>query len=61
MTTSAKPTNNLTSIGYWQKLNRKSPLRFFMLQQLGSGPMYRYEIGAIIALCCDARPTDAMI
>jgi len=32
-----------------------------MLQQLSSGPMHGYEIGTRIALCCDARPTDAMI
>ena len=61
MTTSTKPTNNLASINYWQTLNRKSLLRFFMLQQLSTGPMHGYEIGTRIALCCDARPTDAMI
>jgi len=61
LTTSTKPNNNLASIGYWQTLNRKSLLRFFMLKQLGLGSMYHYEIGARIALCCDARPTDAMI
>ncbi len=61
MTTSTKTTNNLASIDYWQTLNRKSLLRFFMLQQLSSGPMHGYEIGTRIALCCDARPTDAMI
>jgi PadR family transcriptional regulator PadR len=59
--TSTKPTNDLASIDYWQALNRKSLLRFFMLQQLSSGPMHGYEIGTRIALCCDARPTDAMI
>jgi DNA-binding PadR family transcriptional regulator len=61
VTTSTKPTNDLASIDYWQTLNRKSLFRFFMLQQLSSGPMHGYEIGTRIALCCDARPTDAMI
>ena len=61
MTTSTKTTNNLASVDYWQTLNRKSLLRFFMLQQLSSGPMHGYEIGTRVALCCDARPTDAMI
>jgi PadR family transcriptional regulator PadR len=61
VTTSTKPSNNLASIDYWQTLNRKSLLRFFLLQQLSSGPMHGYEIGTRIALCCDARPTDAMI
>jgi DNA-binding PadR family transcriptional regulator len=61
MTTAIKPTNNLASIDYWQSLNRKSLLRFFMLQQLSQGPMHGYEIATRIALCCDARPTDAMI
>jgi PadR family transcriptional regulator, regulatory protein PadR len=61
MTTSTKPTNDLASIDYWQSLNRKSLLRFFMLQQLSQGPMHGYEIATRIALCCDARPTDAMI
>jgi len=32
-----------------------------MLQQLSTGPMHGYEIGTRIALCCDARPADAMI
>ena len=65
MTTTAgpvsKPANDLADIAYWQALNRKSLLRFFMLQQLNTGPMHGYEIGSRIALCCDARPTDAMI
>jgi PadR family transcriptional regulator PadR len=61
MTTATKPANNLASIEYWQSLNRKSLLRFFMLQQLSQGPMHGYEIATRIALCCDARPTDAMI
>jgi DNA-binding PadR family transcriptional regulator len=61
MTTSTKLSNDLLDIGYWQTLNRKSLLRFFMLQQLSQGPMHGYEIGTRIALCCDARPTDAMI
>lgn len=61
MTTATKPANNLASIDYWQSLNRKSLLRFFMLQQLSQGPMHGYEIATRIALCCDARPTDAMI
>jgi len=61
MTTSTKPSNNLADTGYWQALNRKSLLRFFMLQQLSHGPMHGYEIASRIALCCDSRPTDAMI
>ncbi|MBT3862395.1 MAG: PadR family transcriptional regulator [Chloroflexi bacterium] len=61
MTISTKPTNDLASIDYWQSLNRKSLLRFFMLQQLSTGPMHGYEIATRIALSCDARPTDAMI
>ena len=32
-----------------------------MLQQLHTNPMHGYEIGSRIALCCDTRPTDAMI
>ena len=57
----SKPANDLADVAYWQSLNRKSILRFFMLQQLSTGPMHGYEIGSQIALCCDARPTDAMI
>lgn len=57
----SKVSNDLTDIGYWQALNRKSLLRFFTLLQLSSGPMHGYEIGTRIALCCDTRPTDAMI
>ena len=60
-TAKQSPANNLVDVGYWQTLNRKSLLRFFLLQQLSSGPMHGYEIGSRIALCCDARPTDAMI
>ena len=65
MTTIAEPKpktpNDLANVAYWQSLNRKSLLRFFMLHQLSSSPMHGYEIGSRIALCCDARPTDAMI
>ena len=61
MSTSTKPTNDLASIDYWQSLNRKSLLRFFMLQQLSMGPMHGYEIATLIELCCEVRPTDAMI
>mgnify|MGYP000008702419 FL=1 len=65
MTTVAEPTsrpsNNLVDSAYWQTLNRKSLLRFFSLHQLSSGPLHGYEIGTQIALCCDSRPTDAMI
>ncbi len=61
MTTTATRSNDLASIDYWQTLNRKSLLRFFMLQQLSKGPAHGYEIGHQIALCCDTRPTDAMI
>lgn len=57
----SKPANDLADVAYWQALNRKSLLRFFMLHQLSSGPTHGYEIGSRIALCCDARPTDAMI
>ncbi|MDP6666129.1 MAG: PadR family transcriptional regulator [Dehalococcoidia bacterium] len=56
-----KPTNDLADAAYWQALNRKSLLRFFTLHQLSSKPMHGYEIGTRIALCCDTRPTDAMI
>ncbi len=56
-----KPAKNLADVAYWQALNRKSLLRFFMLQQLSSGPAHGYQIASRIALCCDARPTDAMI
>lgn len=59
--TISKPANDLADVAYWQVLNRKSLLRFFMLQQLNTGPMHGYEIGSRIALCCDTRPTDAMI
>ena len=58
---SSKPANDLADVAYWQSLNRKSLLRFFMLQQLHTSPMHGYEIGSRIALCCEVRPTDAMI
>ena len=57
----SRPSNNLVDSAYWQTLNRKSLLRFFTLHQLSSRPLHGYEIGTRIALCCDARPTDAMI
>jgi hypothetical protein len=45
MTTKTKPTNDLARIDYWQSLNRKSLLRFFMLQQLSKALIHGYEIG----------------
>ena len=60
MTTLNKPA--LTAVEYWQGLNRKSLLRFFLFSALHSRPMHGYEIASAIAVCCDgARPTDAMI
>lgn len=56
-----KPSNDLVNVAYWQTLNRKSILRFFTLHQLSSGPKHGYEIATQIGLCCDDRPTDAMI
>jgi len=61
MTATAKHFNELESSDYWQALNRKSLLRFFLLQQLAKASLHGYEIANRIALCCDARPTDAMI
>jgi DNA-binding PadR family transcriptional regulator len=54
--------NDLTAVEYWQSLNRKSLLRFFLFAALYERPMHGYEIANAVAVCCDgARPTDAMV
>lgn len=54
--------HDLTQVAYWQGLNRKSLLRFFLLAELNRRPMHGYEIATSVASCCDGvRPTDAMI
>ena len=55
-------THDMTDVGYWQSLNRKSLLRFFLFKALHDKPMHGYEIATAVSVCCDgARPTDAMI
>ena len=55
-------SHELTAIPYWQGLNRKSLLRFFLLAELSKRSMHGYEIANAISVCCDGvRPTDAMI
>ena len=52
----------LSDIAYWQALNRKSLLRFFLLAELSKRAMHGYEIASAVSVCCDGvRPTDAMI
>lgn len=52
----------MTDISYWQSLNRKSLLRFFLFSALHKKPMHGYEIANAVSVCCDGvRPTDAMI
>lgn len=47
---------------YWQSLNRKSLLRFFLFSALAERPMHGYELADAVSVCCDGvRPTDAMI
>lgn len=59
-TTTAGP--DLTSLGYWDALNRKSVSRFFLLTALRRKPQHGYELRKSIADCCPgAEPTDAMI
>jgi DNA-binding PadR family transcriptional regulator len=54
--------HDMTDVGYWQSLNRKSLLRFFLFAALHERPMHGYEIATEVSVCCDgARPTDAMI
>lgn len=53
---------HMTGVGYWQALNRKSLLRFFLFAALAKNPMHGYELADAVAVCCDGvRPTDAMI
>lgn len=57
-----QPANHLTQINYWQSLNRKSLLRFFLFSALAQKPMHGYELADAVSICCDGvRPTDAMI
>ncbi|MDA0232821.1 MAG: PadR family transcriptional regulator [Chloroflexi bacterium] len=55
-------THHLTQTAYWQSLNRKSLLRFFLFAALAKRPMHGYELADAVSVCCDGvRPTDAMI
>ncbi len=55
-------TNQMTEPAYWQTLNRKSLLRFFLFAALARQPMHGYELADAVSVCCDGvRPTDAMI
>lgn len=52
----------MTETAYWQTLNRKSLLRFFLFSALAQRPMHGYELADVVSVCCDGvRPTDAMI
>jgi DNA-binding PadR family transcriptional regulator len=54
--------NDMTAVEYWQSLNRRSLLRFFLFAALYERPMHGYEIANAVAVCCDGgRPTDAMV
>ena len=54
--------HDMTAVEYWQSLNRRSLLRFFLFAALHERPMHGYEIANAVAVCCDgARPTDAMV
>ena len=53
---------DFTDEEYWDRLGRKSVLRFFLLAALYERPMHGYGIAGSVAGCCEgARPTDAMI
>ncbi len=55
-------SDQMTETGYWQTLNRKSLLRFFLFSALAERPMHGYELADAVSVCCDGvRPTDAMI
>ena len=55
-------TRDFTDEDYWDRLGRKSVLRFFLLAALHEQPMHGYGIAGSVAKCCDGgRPTDAMI
>lgn len=55
-------TSQMTETAYWQSLNRKSLLRFFLFSALAERPMHGYELADAVSVCCDGvRPTDAMI
>ena len=55
-------TRDFTDEDYWDRLGRKSVLRFFLLAALHEQPMHGYGIAGSVARCCDGgRPTDAMI
>ena len=55
-------TEQMTGTDYWQALNRKSLLRFFLFAALAKRPMHGYELADEVSICCDGvRPTDAMI
>ena len=62
MITVEKQSIELTGVEYWQGLNRKSLLRFFLFAALHDKPMHGYELANAVSVCCDGvRPTDAMI
>ncbi len=55
-------TDSMMGTAYWQSLNRKSLLRFFVFSALAERPMHGYELADAVSVCCDGvRPTDAMI
>ncbi len=55
-------SGQMTETSYWQSLNRKSLLRFFLFSALAERPMHGYELADAVSVCCDGvRPTDAMI
>ncbi len=55
-------SHQMTETAYWQSLNRKSLLRFFLFSALAERPMHGYELADAVSVCCDGvRPTDAMI
>jgi PadR family transcriptional regulator PadR len=55
-------TARMTETAYWQTLNRKSLLRFFLFSALAEKPMHGYELADAVSTCSDGvRPTDAMI
>lgn len=55
-------SDQMAETAYWQTLNRKSLLRFFLFSALAERPMHGYELADAVSVCCDGvRPTDAMI
>jgi len=61
-TRSETAIRDFTDEEYWDRLGRKSVLRFFLLAALHERPMHGYGIAGSVAGCCEGgRPTDAMI